>query len=235
MPVAKGAPLDPAATRARILDTATRLFYDRGVHAVGVNEIAARAHASKLSLYRFFPSKQHLVAAMLVERSDRVHAWLRRESSNAPPGPARVLSVFDLLTEWFAQPGYRGCAVVNAATDTRGDQHPAAGQAEDKVSAGVCTGSAATPDQLRMLARDHLARYRDLLEERLAELDPPPADRDRLARQMLLLIEGATTVCSIESPGISTAGTDARDAATAILRASRTVEPDQSEPEVRSA
>ncbi|MFB9837776.1 TetR/AcrR family transcriptional regulator [Actinoallomurus acaciae] len=194
MPVAKGAALDPAATRARVLDAATRLFYARGVHAVGVNDIAVEAGASKLSLYRNFGSKQRLVAAMLVERSERVHAWLRRETADAPPGEARVLAVFDLLATWFAQADYRGCVVVNTVTDTR-----------------------AQDPEVAALGRAHLDLYRELLAERLAELDPPPAEPARLARQLLLLIEGATTVATIDS-GDVTPGADARDAARILIR-----------------
>jgi Fe2+ or Zn2+ uptake regulation protein/AcrR family transcriptional regulator len=195
MPVAKGARVDPAATRARILDTAAELFHTRGVHAVGVNEIAAVAGASKLSLYRYFPSKQQLVEAVVAERSERIHGWLRRHTDGAPAGEARVLSVFDLLIEWFSRPGYHGCAVINAASDTR-----------------------ANPATAR-LARGHLARYRDLLERRLGEVSPPLAEGAAVARQLLLLIEGATIVTAIDGSPASQAGRDARCAAQALLAA----------------
>jgi AcrR family transcriptional regulator len=181
-----------SATRARILETATELFYQRGVHAVGVNEITARAHASKLSLYRYFPSKDELVTAMLTEHSERIHTWLERETAGAPAGRQRVLSVFDLLIGWFAEPDYRGCAVVNTVTDTRADPRTAA------------------------IARRHLTRYRSLLEQRLREAGlPDTADPAALARQLLLLIEGASVVTSID--GTSTVGADARAAAERLL------------------
>lgn len=179
-----------AATRARILGVATGLFYANGVHAVGVNEIAARAHASKLSLYRYFPSKDELVTAMLTEHSERIHAWLRRHTADAPAGPERVLSVFDLLIRWFAQPGYHGCAVVNTVTDTRADPAVAA------------------------IARRHLTRYRDLLAERAREAGHP--DPAAVARRLLLLIEGAGVVVGID--GDPAAGADARFAAEQLLR-----------------
>jgi AcrR family transcriptional regulator len=177
-------------TRAKILDAAAALFYQRGVHAVGVNEIAAAARASKLSLYRYFPSKNELVESMLSEHSDRIHAWIERRTADAAPGHDRVLSVFDLLVEWFTQPGYHGCAVVNTVTDTRADPAIAA------------------------IARRHLARYRELLETRLGEVgvsDPEP-----LARQLLLLIEGASVVATIDGAG---GGADARTAAVTLLAA----------------
>ncbi|MFC6883573.1 MULTISPECIES: TetR/AcrR family transcriptional regulator [Actinomadura] len=178
-----------AATRARILGAAAELFYERGVHAVGVNEIAARASASKLSLYRYFPSKERLVQAMLTDHSDRIQAWLDRETASAPPGPERVLAVFDLLIDWFAQPDYHGCAVVNTVTDTRADVEIAA------------------------IARRHLVRYRALLEDRLDGLDL--ADPAATARQLLLLIEGASVVTAID--GTPAAGQDARNAARHLL------------------
>jgi AcrR family transcriptional regulator len=188
--MAKGVLPNPSATRARILETATSLFYERGVHAVGVNEIAAAAGASKLSLYRYFPSKAELVRAMLTEHSDRIHAWLDRRTATAT-GPDRVLAVFDVLTEWFAQPGYHGCAIVNGVTDTRADPEVAA------------------------IARIHLHRYRDLLEDRLSSL--PVDDPAALARRLLLLIEGASVVVAIE--GTTDAGADARAAAATLLAA----------------
>jgi len=62
MPVAKGAVLDPAATRGRLLDASDRAVPSAGVHAVGVSEIASAAGSSKLSLYRYFPSKAGTLA-----------------------------------------------------------------------------------------------------------------------------------------------------------------------------
>jgi AcrR family transcriptional regulator len=179
------------ATRSKVLDAAAQLFYERGVHAVGVNEIAACAHASKLSLYRYFQSKDRLVEAMLAEHSDRIHAWLERKTRDAPAGDPRVLSVFDLLIEWFAQPGYRGCTVVNTVTDTRADPAIAA------------------------LARRHLVRYRLLLQTRAREAGV--TDPERLAGQLLLLIEGASVISTID--GNPDSGTIARAAAQALLQA----------------
>jgi AcrR family transcriptional regulator len=183
--------MSQVATRSKILDAAAQLFYEHGVHAVGVNEIAARAHASKLSLYRYFPSKQELVEQMLSEHSDRIHAWLDRKTADAEPGPDRVLSVFDLLIQWFAQPDYRGCTVVNTVTDTRADPAIAA------------------------IARRHLTRYRDLLTTRAEQAGADPADAAALARQLLLLIEGASVVTTIDET--SAAGDDARHAAETLM------------------
>ncbi|MDT3398385.1 TetR/AcrR family transcriptional regulator [Streptomyces sp. B1866] len=192
MPVKAGTAIDPGATRARVLASAAQLFYDRGVHSVGVDEIAQHAGASKLTIYRHFGSKEGLVEAVLRSRSERAHDILAARVAEEPPGPGRVLAIFDLLTRWFGEKGYRGCPVVNTAVETR-----------------------AHSGAVREVPRAHLARYRELIEGLLTEagVAAPAA----LARQVLLLIEGAIAVTAID--GDITAGRDARDAAETLLTA----------------
>ena len=60
--------LTPAA--ARVLEVASRLFYERGIHAVGVDAIAEAAGVTKKTIYDRFRSKDNLIAAYL-ERRDR--------------------------------------------------------------------------------------------------------------------------------------------------------------------
>ncbi|KAA2254079.1 TetR/AcrR family transcriptional regulator [Solihabitans fulvus] len=190
MPVKRGEPLSPENTRARILAVAALAFYERGVHAVGVNEIAELAGSSKLTIYRYFESKDGLVEAVLRQRSERIHDWLERGVEAVPPGADRVLALFDLLADWYRQAGFHGCAMVNAAADTRGD--------------GVAVLG---------LTRGHLARYRVLLERCL--LEAGVAEPSAPARQLLILIEGATVVSSIDAD--DTAGPDARRLAELVL------------------
>lgn len=52
-------PLTPAAQR--ILDTASALFYARGINAVGVDTIAAESGVTKRTLYDRFGSKDQLL------------------------------------------------------------------------------------------------------------------------------------------------------------------------------
>ena len=51
--------------RTRILETASTLFYQRGVRAVGVDLIVEQAGVAKTSLYRHFGTKDDLIAAFL--------------------------------------------------------------------------------------------------------------------------------------------------------------------------
>lgn len=192
MPVQRGSSLDPEATKAKVLEAATELFYERGVHAVGVNEIAARANASKLSIYRYFESKEGLVAASVQQRSKRTHSELAKHLASRNPGTERVLALFDTLRSWFEQEDYRGCPVVNAAVDTRDGRD----------------------DRVRTIARTHLASYRELLRTELTTAGF--AEPGELAEQLVLLLEGAITVSAVDSE--TETGHRARTMAATLLR-----------------
>src|SRR6267154_1917812 len=64
--------------RERIFDVAKDLFYRQGIRAVGVETIVAEAGATKMSLYRTFPSKDDLVVAYQKDRDARCWAWWDR-------------------------------------------------------------------------------------------------------------------------------------------------------------
>src|SRR4051794_38670238 len=70
-----GAKPEKQTARARIFAVAKDLFYRRGIRAVGVETIVAEAGATKMSLYRSFPSKDELVAAYLQERDELYWQW----------------------------------------------------------------------------------------------------------------------------------------------------------------
>src|SRR3954471_3113857 len=94
----------------RILETADRLFYLRGIRAVGVDTIAAEIGISKRTLYNHFPSKDELIAAYLARR------FTRAPESDKPPVD-QVLGTFDRLERGFASKGFRGCPFVNAVAE----------------------------------------------------------------------------------------------------------------------
>lgn len=93
--------------KQRILATADRLFYQRGIQAVGVDTIAAEVGISKRTLYNHFPCKNDLVAAYLVGRSDQL------PPSDKPPAE-QILWNFDRMDRAFATSGFRGCPFINA-------------------------------------------------------------------------------------------------------------------------
>jgi AcrR family transcriptional regulator len=94
----------------RILETADRLFYLRGIRAVGVDTIAAEIGISKRTLYNHFPSKDELIAAYLRRRFNQPPA------SDMPPAE-QILATFDSLERRFASKDFRGCPFVNAVAE----------------------------------------------------------------------------------------------------------------------
>jgi len=104
--------------RDRILDTAFRLFYARGIRGVGVDLIIAESGVAKATFYKHFPAKDALVLAYLDE-VDRI--WtdeLHEAAAAAGPDPADQLTgLFDALGTACRREGYRGCAFINAAAE----------------------------------------------------------------------------------------------------------------------
>ena len=96
--------------KERILQTADRLFYLRGIRAIGVDTIAAEIGISKRTLYNHFPSKDELIAAYLTRRSVPLPA-------SAKPPLEQILGTFDSLERRFAAKDFRGCPFVNAVAE----------------------------------------------------------------------------------------------------------------------
>ena len=107
--------------RQRLLDAADELFYNEGIHAVGIDRVIEKAGVAKGSLYYNFSGKDDLIKRYLMGR----HAtWTQRVEEHvvAAHDPAeKVLAVFDALGDLFAEPGYRGCAFLNAIADAPAD------------------------------------------------------------------------------------------------------------------
>jgi AcrR family transcriptional regulator len=61
-------------TRARILETAIEMFSAQGIDHATVDEIAAAADVGKGTIYNYFPAKEDIVIAFLVEFERKVQA-----------------------------------------------------------------------------------------------------------------------------------------------------------------
>ncbi|HET7901942.1 MAG TPA: helix-turn-helix domain-containing protein [Candidatus Nanopelagicales bacterium] len=114
---------DPALTPAaeRILATASRLFYENGIHAVGVDRIAEESGVTKRTLYDRFGSKEELVLAYLRRREQLWRAMLAQHLQKHPePGRDRVLAVFDAGAQMHDRTS-KGCSAVNARAEEAPD------------------------------------------------------------------------------------------------------------------
>ncbi|MFI7087265.1 TetR/AcrR family transcriptional regulator [Streptomyces anulatus] len=187
--------MTPAARRA--LAAAGRLFYDRGIHAVGVDLIAAEAGVTKKTLYDRFGSKEQIVVEYLADRDERWRALLAEHLDAAPPVPrARIRAVFDASRAWMSDNGSKGCSMVNAHAEISDPAHPA------HPAHAVITGQKQWMlDLFTRLARD------------VEGLGPDAADR--LGRTLMLLHEGALVAHGLKAFPDPVA--HARDEAEALL------------------
>lgn len=115
-----------ASPRDRLLNTANDLFYRRGIHTVGIDEVIAAAGVAKMSLYRSFPSKDELIAAYLARRSGLYWDWWDRVVARHPGNPLRqLLALTASLRKRALRASYRGCPFTNAACEFPEPDHPA--------------------------------------------------------------------------------------------------------------
>ncbi|GAA4558802.1 TetR/AcrR family transcriptional regulator [Streptomyces collinus] len=157
--------MTPAARRA--LTAAGRLFYERGIHAVGVDLISAEAGVTKKTLYDRFGSKEQIVVEYLADRDERWRAFLAERLDAVGPDPREsVLAVFDASRAWAEEFSPRGCSMVNAHAEISDPAHPAH---------PIITGQ---------------KRWMLALFTRFAE-EITPATADATARTLMLLHEGA--------------------------------------------
>lgn len=154
------------SARERLLTAAGELFYEHGVHTVGIDRVIERAGVAKATLYSLFGSKDELIRAYLQERHQRVRGRMERELAARFVTPReRLLGVFEIQGETFAVPGYRGCAFVGASAES---------------------GPGST---VEAEAHEYRAWLRSLFVD-LAE-EAGASDPGALAQQLLLLYDGA--------------------------------------------
>lgn len=184
---------ESSAARQQILETASKLFYEKGIPYVGINEVIAESNVAKRTLYRWFASKDKLIEEVMKYRAEQWIQWFEKavtEGGNTPK--ERLLATFDVLREWYASPGFRGCPFINAVLEIADASHQA-----HHVSIN-----------LRESIRQIIMR---LATE--AGVQGP----DTFSKQYLLLIGGASLMATIEQS--SDGATFAQDALSILIDA----------------
>ncbi|WP_295575168.1 TetR family transcriptional regulator [uncultured Stenotrophomonas sp.] len=181
-------------TQQKILATAEALIYQNGIHATGMDLLVKTSGVARKSIYRHFENKEQVAVAALNARDVRWLAWFQQECEKVDSPEARILAMFTVLKGWFQSEDYCGCAFINTA------------------------GEVGDPDDpIRHIAKHHKQKLLDYTLELTAQLDiEQPA---ALARQLLVLMEGAITVSRVM--GDFNAADTARDVAQVLLEQAR--------------
>jgi AcrR family transcriptional regulator len=165
----------PSAARNRILATADRLFYAEGIRAVGVDRVVSEAKVTRVTFYRHFPSKDHLITAYLAGRLERDQdelARLRREQHD--DSRAVLAALADVLAQRISSPGFRGCPYANLTAEYCDVDHPA-----------------------RYIAGRHRSWFLSEVEQLLEDIGVGRAHI--VAEQLVMLRAGAMAVASVGS------------------------------------
>ena len=158
--------------REKLLETTEDLIYRNGIHATGMDLLVKTSGVSRKSIYKYFGTKDELVAEVLKRRDERWMDWFRTEVERAETPEARLLEIFSVLKGWFESSGFRGCAFINTAGETGDPQ-----------------------DAVRLVAKEHKENLLEFVKEICQQYGA--ADPDALARQLLVLIDGAITVAHV--------------------------------------
>jgi AcrR family transcriptional regulator len=147
--------------RERILRAASELFYNQGINATGVEQLAEVAHVSKRTLYQHFGSKDDVVVAYLdaITYADLGPSMAMLDRTDLSPRE-RLLGIFTPDAE------LRGCPYLNASAELADTEHPARLISQQRKQLFI--------DRLIAVAGEAGAR-----------------DRDELGHQLALLSDGA--------------------------------------------
>jgi AcrR family transcriptional regulator len=184
------------SARERLLAAANELFYDEGVHTVGIDRVIERAGVAKASLYNTFGSKDELVRVYLEGRHAVVAARITRYIERYDGPRERLLGVFEAQGELFTEPGYRGCAFVSASAESPGEGVSRAADEYRGWVRGLLTGLAA---------------------------DAGAPDAELLGRQLHMIYDGASLSARMDRD--PSAAVTARAAAAALLDAALAAHP----------
>ncbi|WP_460072448.1 TetR/AcrR family transcriptional regulator [Streptomyces sp. YKOK-I1] len=166
-------------SRERLLDAAAALAYTEGV-GIGVEALCRTAGVSKRSMYQLFESKDALLAASLERRAAAYAARLLPEGEGEGAGTPRerILHVFAELTAQSEAPEFRGCPYLAVQMELKDPEHPASRVAR-RIKQGLT-------DFFRTEAVRGGAR-----------------DPELLARQLILLFDGASARAGVEADTLS--------------------------------
>ncbi|WP_040788272.1 TetR/AcrR family transcriptional regulator [Nocardia paucivorans] len=161
--------------RARLLGTASELFYAEGLHAVGIDRIIAAAQVTRATLYRHFPSKDNLVVAYLTRIDEGIRAQVHTaRSENSSPVDV-IRAVGQSIADGIRTPGFRGCAFLNAVAEYPDPAHP-----------------------VHQAVLAHRQWFQDTITEILAEAGHP--DPEPAARHFMMLRDGAMAAGCLTDP-----------------------------------
>jgi AcrR family transcriptional regulator len=101
-----------SGVKERIMETASRLFYQQGYQATGINQIIEEAQIAKASLYQHFASKELLLNEYLETKSKSWMEGMLKFTADHAEGMEKVLGFFDYRIHLLNTNEFKGCAFL---------------------------------------------------------------------------------------------------------------------------
>jgi AcrR family transcriptional regulator len=103
--------------KEKLFQTAARLFYQHGYRAIGVDTIAAESGVGKMTLYRYYPSKDDLIVAFLRQSNEDFWGYFEQATQHANSARDKLQAFFAALQNYVTSPDCYGCPFINIATE----------------------------------------------------------------------------------------------------------------------
>ncbi len=115
-----------SSSRARLIETARRLFCQEGVRSVGIDRVLAESGVAKMTLYHYFASKDQLIVACLEEHErEFLQLWEKEAGPPRTPAAKQLRNLLGFVARRTSDPAYQGCFFLNTAHAFSDHDHPA--------------------------------------------------------------------------------------------------------------
>ena len=153
--------------KQKILQVSSDLFQTRGINSTGVDMIVAVAGTTKMTLYKYFSTKEDLVIAVLQKGHQDFQAWINDKLGSLNDKPdEKIQKLFDYIEEWVTSPAFVGMGFIKASAEFPNEEN-----------------------RIHQLSSQQSKEFRQFIS-RLAQ-EAHIKDAEGLALQLSILFEGA--------------------------------------------
>lgn len=147
-----------------IIQTALNLFSHYGYHSIGVDRIRDEAQVSKMTMYKYFPSKEVLIENVLITRDKDFTAQWQQTVAQHSHYLNQLQALFSWHQNWFNQPTFHGCLFIKANEEF--PEHPI----------------------IQQLCKDHKNNLTNIIQAILVKAKF--AEANQLAQYLTIVLEG---------------------------------------------
>lgn len=107
------------ATKMReyILTVASDLFSTNGINATSVDTIVNKADIAKVTLYKYFKSKEDLILEYIHQYDERMWAKLSSITSLQRDPASKLSALVNGILDWISEADFNGFAFINASVE----------------------------------------------------------------------------------------------------------------------